>query len=423
MQSVTVSVNYPDLTAGGTSGSIATVGQPATFSSTVSNIGNGTASNFPNIIQIANSDASASVAMLNAGTVASLSSGASSAVSASYTFGSPGTYLVRTCANFNTNWAGSISESNGGNNCGAWNTVTVTYPSITGSCAADFSSAVLGTTYTWTASGISGGNGSYSYAWSGTEGLSGSGSSVHKTYTTAGTKSASVTVTSASNSQTLTCGTTVVTGCYGQGCGPTPPGSCETSGVCPCSYPSWPQPQTGNPSICCASGPNICAALPTASLTATPSTVDTGQSTKLTWSSTAATSCSSTGFSTGGATSNSSGVSSGGLTLNPTVFPLTCTGPGGTATSYATVTVLQPQGSISVNPTRVAAGSNTTITWNASQVKSCTVTGPGLSATDLSGSRDVPITSQSTFMLTCQTNGSPLVQTATVNILLSFTEF
>jgi len=70
---------------------------------------------------------------------------------------------------------------------------------------------------------------------------------------------------------------------------------------------------------------------PTASLSANPTSIESGQSSTLTWSSTNATSCTGTGFSTGGATS-------GSITLIPsqtTTYSITCDG----ATASATVTV------------------------------------------------------------------------------------
>jgi Right handed beta helix region/Periplasmic copper-binding protein (NosD) len=77
---------------------------------------------------------------------------------------------------------------------------------------------------------------------------------------------------------------------------------------------------------------------PTASLTATPSTITAGQSSTLSWSSTFATSCTGTGFSTGNTTS-------GSLSVSPTVtttYSVSCSGTGGTANSNATVTVTPP---------------------------------------------------------------------------------
>ncbi len=59
-----------------------------------------------------------------------------------------------------------------------------------------------------------GGNGTYSYSWSGTDGLSGRSESISKTYNRSGTKSASVTVRSAGRSASASCGSIVIGGDY-----------------------------------------------------------------------------------------------------------------------------------------------------------------------------------------------------------------
>ena len=59
-------------------------------------------------------------------------------------------------------------------------------------------------TVTWTAD-VSGGSGSYHYDWSGTNGLSGSSRTVHKRYSSEGTKSATVHVTSGGQSASASC--------------------------------------------------------------------------------------------------------------------------------------------------------------------------------------------------------------------------
>ncbi len=77
--------------------------------------------------------------------------------------------------------------------------------------------------------------------------------------------------------------------------------------------------------------------LPTVSLTANPTSITSGGSSTLTWSSTNATSCTVTGFTAGG--------TSGTVTVSPTVsqsYSVTCTGAGGTASQSTTITVTAP---------------------------------------------------------------------------------
>lgn len=85
---------------------------------------------------------------------------------------------------------------------------TYQYPTISASCYPNTSSTNIGNTITWRAS-VSGGTGSYSYVWSGTEGLSGSGSSVSKAYYSTGTKYASVIIYSGNQTVNISCNNTV----------------------------------------------------------------------------------------------------------------------------------------------------------------------------------------------------------------------
>lgn len=78
-------------------------------------------------------------------------------------------------------------------------------------CAVDKVSATVGTPVTWTVEAIGSGNyTNYSYAWTGSDGLSGNQSSIITTYTTPGLKSAVVTITTQNGqSQSKACTNTV----------------------------------------------------------------------------------------------------------------------------------------------------------------------------------------------------------------------
>ena len=182
-----------------------------------------------------------------------------------------------------------------------------------------------------------------------------------------------------------------------------------------------------------ASDASACAGVPTATLSASPDTIDNGQSSTLTWSSTSATSCTAAGgFSTGGATSGSVSVGPLSSTQN---YQISCTGTGGSVNSnVATVTVLTPTVTISAVPNRVVRGGTTTVSWNATNVNSCGITRNGTTWQTLTadGSRTVAgsapdtITSQTTYIITCTNNaGASVTATATqvVNIQGSFGEF
>lgn len=171
---------------------------------------------------------------------------------------------------------------------------------------------------------------------------------------------------------------------------------------------------------------------PTATLSASPSTIDSGQSSTLTWSSANADSCTGTGFTADG----TSGTRSTGILNSPGTsnYQVACTGAGGTsAPAFASVEVLSPNVVISASPARLQIGANSQISWSASGVKSCTVTGP--SGTLASGNADashnfstgspisVAIQYQSIFTITCQTNGAPATKSVTVNVVPLFQEF
>lgn len=173
--------------------------------------------------------------------------------------------------------------------------------------------------------------------------------------------------------------------------------------------------------------------IPTATLSANPTSVDVGQTSTLTWNSTNATSCTGTGFTTGGRTSGS--ASTGALNTPGTQnYQVVCSGQGGSSDpAFASVEVVAPSATISASPDRVSSGGSSTLSWSANNVNSCTVTGPtgtlasGASDADRNFStgspRSAAITTQSTFTITCQTRTSPVSDSVIVNITPGFQEF
>ncbi len=128
---------------------------------------------------------------------------------------------------------------------------------------------------------------------------------------------------------------------------------------------------------------------PTVAISVAPSTIYSGQSTRISWSSTNAASCISTGgFSTDGRTAGS--VSSGPLTAS-TQYQIYCYGAGGggvrayssaksvtVRSSSKSVTTLAPTGTLSVYPTRVEEGTKTQIKFtlklnNVSSTDTCSI--------------------------------------------------
>jgi hypothetical protein len=87
-----------------------------------------------------------------------------------------------------------------------------------------------------------------------------------------------------------------------------------------------------------AAAPQPGSPAPTVSVTASPTSVPTGGSANLTWSSSDATSCTASG-AWSGAQPTSGTASTGALTSTSNTFTLSCSGPGGSAGRSVTVTV------------------------------------------------------------------------------------
>lgn len=124
----------PDLTAGSVSPTSATPGVAVTLSATISNGGAAsTGSSFNNFIQVATaSNGGGTITDLASASMTMLTAGASNTTSRSYTFSAAGTYSVRACADKSSSGdAGTITESNEGNNCGAWTNIAVSSSSCT----------------------------------------------------------------------------------------------------------------------------------------------------------------------------------------------------------------------------------------------------------------------------------------------------
>ncbi len=146
------------------------------------------------------------------------------------------------------------------------------------------------------------------------------------------------------------------------------------------------------------------ASAPTVSLSASPSSVSSGQTTTLSWTSTNATSCTATGgtgFSTGGATGGSD--ASGSLT-SQTTFSISCTGAGGTATDSVTVDVsaapTSPTCSVSPSSADVGAtvtataagGTSGSYTWSTGGGSACSAGTTCATSYSTTGSKTITVT-------------------------------
>ena len=153
-------------------------------------------------------------------------------------------------------------------------------------------------------------------------------------------------------------------------------------------------------------------------LSAAPTTVASGGSSTLSWSSSNATSCTASGAWTGAKTTSGTETRTG-LTANST-FTLTCTGAGGSAVQSVIVTVTPPSPptvALTATPTTVASGGSSTLNWSSTNATSCTASGGWTGGKPLSGSEARTNLTQSTsYTLSCSGAGGTASQTVTVNV-------
>jgi hypothetical protein len=158
---------------------------------------------------------------------------------------------------------------------------------------------------------------------------------------------------------------------------------------------------------------------PTVTLSANPTTVGSGQSSALTWSSTNATSCTASGGWSG--TKATSGNQSTGALSATTMFTLACTGSGGTAQRSVTVTVSSgpaaPTVTLNANPTAVNVNGTSTLTWSSTNATSCTASGGWTGSKSTSGTETTGALSNTTsYTLSCTGAGGNAQQSVTVTV-------
>ncbi len=152
---------------------------------------------------------------------------------------------------------------------------------------------------------------------------------------------------------------------------------------------------------------------PAISFSATPSNIAAGQGSSLVWNTTNATSVS---------IDNGVGAQpmSGSVTVHPvgtTTYTLTATGPGGTLTSQATVTVSnRPSITFVASPASITNGSSSTLTWLVTNSTSVSIDN-GIGAQAASGSMSVSPSQTTTYTLTATGPGGTSTAAALVTIV------
>jgi len=154
---------------------------------------------------------------------------------------------------------------------------------------------------------------------------------------------------------------------------------------------------------------------PTCTLSASPLTITSGQSTKLTWSSTNATSISGTNFSPSGV--------SGTATVSPTqntTYGITVSGAGGSASATAAVNVQPvvqpaPTCTLTVSPTTIQSGQSASLNWSSTNATSVSGTNfnPG---GQLTGTMTVTPAANTTYGITATGAGGTASATATLTV-------
>jgi hypothetical protein len=157
------------------------------------------------------------------------------------------------------------------------------------------------------------------------------------------------------------------------------------------------------------------ATVPTATLTAMPASIESGQQTMLTWATTNATSV----------TMNGNPVAlNGSQAYSPTsttTYTLVASNAAGSATATATVTVTtstpppapMPTASLTASPANIESGQQCTLTWVTTNATSVTMNG---TAVALNGSRAYSPTATTTYTLVATNATGSATATSTVTV-------
>ena len=142
--------------------------------------------------------------------------------------------------------------------------------------------------------------------------------------------------------------------------------------------------------------------LPTVTLTANPSSINSGSTSNLVWTVANATSCTATGNGFTGNKNPAGGNQNTPTLFQTTTYTITCSNSvGQSATDSATVTVLSPQAptvDLKVNgsngPITIQSGNSATLDWTSANATSCSA------SVDWQGNKQIPNGSETTGVLT-----------------------
>ena len=152
---------------------------------------------------------------------------------------------------------------------------------------------------------------------------------------------------------------------------------------------------------------------PSVSISASSETIQTGESSTLSWSS-----------SNAETATIDQGIGdipvNGSITVSPsqtTTYTITATGPGGTATDSVTVTVIYPAPtvSISASPDTIQPGGSTTLSWTSSNADSAEINN-GIGSVPVNGSLTVSPAETTTYTITVTGPGGTATASVTVTV-------
>ena len=159
---------------------------------------------------------------------------------------------------------------------------------------------------------------------------------------------------------------------------------------------------------------------PTCALSANPSSITTGDSSTLSWTSTNATS-----VSIDQGVGNVTPVAAGSVSVSPlstTTYTLTATGSGGTVVCDTTVTVTTtpppppaPTCTLSANPSSITTGDFSTLSWTSTNATSVSID-QGIGSVATSGSQSVSPGGTTTYTLTATGAGGTVQCSKTVTV-------
>ena len=140
-------------------------------------------------------------------------------------------------------------------------------------------------------------------------------------------------------------------------------------------------------------------------------TIDAGDETSLRWDSTYATSCSGENFSTGGSADGTQTDVTEPVLGETTQYTVQCSGGGGTAYDWLSVSATGVGPDISCTPSVVRSGNSVTCSWNTNDAlpENCSVSGPGINVSPLTsatGNQTVTLSNESIFTIDCGVSGN-----------------